>query len=625
MSELAKGSQPLNVAARVVLPDPDEGEDEDLRARDLGHMVRFLGPYLRPYRKQLGLVGLLLLVQTAFNASFPLATKYLIDEGLIEKEWDALVLVLSFLAVAAVVVSLVAIGNDYICSRVFSNVVKDIRVSLFEHVQKLPMPFFQRMPSGNILSRFSGDIVASETMLMHLVPSLALPALEVLYSTALMFYFNFWLGLIGMLVFPMILIGPRIFSGLAFELSYEKRSREATLLSVSQENIQAQPVVKAFGLRDRSIRRFRMVNEGWLRYAFRMNFFAALAESSAHMGVYVIHIVIIGLGAYWAYTDVITIGTLVAFEGMFVSMGYALTDLTQFVPTLAQATGSVQHLEEVFQEQPSLADAADAGPLPRLEQAIAFENVTFAYPGGRIALSDASFQVKKSTYVAIVGRSGSGKSTILNLLLRFYDPSAGRVTFDGVDITTVTQDSLREQMGIVFQDSFLFDTSILDNIRMGKPDATVEEVEAALRAAEVWDLVQSLPYGLETVVGERGGKLSGGQRQRISIARALVRSPAVLILDEATSALDAIAEAAVNATLRRISDARTVINVTHRLSNVVGADHILVIDEGRIVEGGNHLNLLVRNGYYAALWRTQQQQGSARKETGADEGLVEDI
>jgi ATP-binding cassette subfamily B protein len=294
---------------------------------------------------------------------------------------------------------------------------------------------------------------------------------------------------------------------------------------------------------------------------------------------------------------------------MFVSMGYALTDLAQFVPTLAQAIGSVQHLEEVFNEKPSLADAPDAPPLPRMQTALAAEDVSFAYPDGRLALSNVSFEVRKNSYLAIVGRSGSGKSTILNLLLRFYDPTEGRLAMDGVDIRTTTQDSLRAQIGIVFQDSFLFNTSILENIQMGKPDATMEEIEAALRAAEVWEMVQALPHGLETFVGERGGKLSGGQRQRLAIARALVRSPAILILDEATSALDAIAEAAINATLQRIARARTVINVTHRLSNVVGADRILVMHEGRIGEAGSHAELLAQNGYYASLWRTQQREG----------------
>jgi ATP-binding cassette subfamily B protein len=207
----------------------------------------------------------------------------------------------------------------------------------------------------------------------------------------------------------------------------------------------------------------------------------------------------------------------------------------------------------------------------------------------------------------VVGRSGSGKSTILSLLMRFYDPTSGRVTIDGTDIRAVTQDSLRAQIGIVFQESFLFSASILDNIRMGKQDATEEEVEAALRSAEIWETVAALPQGVDTPVGERGGKLSGGQRQRIAIARALVRDPAILVLDEATSALDAIAESALNITLQRIARERTVINVTHRLSNVINADMIVVIDAGNIVEMGSHGELLARNGRYAHLWRTQQQ------------------
>jgi ATP-binding cassette subfamily B protein len=609
MSSQAPVARPSSADELRAIAPADEELIEELRPSDLGRLLRFLRPYLRPYRKPLLLIGLLLVVQTIFNASFPLATQYLIDEGLIDRDFDALVHVLMFLGAAAVAVSLVSIANDYLYSGVFANVIKDLRISLFEHIQSLPMPYFQRTPSGSTLSRFSGDVVATETMLVHLIPSLIIPVLEVFYSTILMFYFNFWLGLIGMLVFPMILVGPRIFSGKAFDLSYEKRAREAVLLSSAQENILAQPVVKAYGLRDRAITRYRNENQGWVRFAFRMNFFSALAESTAHMGVYVVHIVILALGAYWAYNGVLSIGTLVAFEAMFVSMGYALTDLAQFVPTLAQAIGSVQHLEEVFNEKPSLADAPDAPPLPRMQTALAAEDVSFAYPDGRLALSNVSFEVRKNSYLAIVGRSGSGKSTILNLLLRFYDPTEGRLAMDGVDIRTTTQDSLRAQIGIVFQDSFLFNTSILENIQMGKPDATMEEIEAALRAAEVWEMVQALPHGLETFVGERGGKLSGGQRQRLAIARALVRSPAILILDEATSALDAIAEAAINATLQRIARARTVINVTHRLSNVVGADRILVMHEGRIGEAGSHAELLAQNGYYASLWRTQQREG----------------
>ncbi|MDT2020873.1 ABC transporter ATP-binding protein [Methylocella sp. CPCC 101449] len=584
----------------------DDDENAAINIRDFGFMFRFLRPYFAPYRRRIALVLALLALQTVFNASFPLATQYLIDQGLVERDWNALVLVLIFLSIAAIAVSVISIGNDYLYSGVFANVMKDLRISLFEQVQRLPMPFFLRTPSGSLLSRFSGDIVSSETMLVQMVPWLVLPLLEVVYSTILMFYFNVWLGLIGLLIFPVILAGPSIFSRKAFALSYDKRSYEADILSAAQENIQAQPVVKAFALHHRSMASFRGLNLNWSAQAFRVYFLSSLAESTAYMGVYVIHIVIIVLGAYWAFTDEITLGTLVAFEAMFVSMGYALTDLTQFVPTLAQATGSMQHLNEVFEEKPSLADAPDAIVLPPMRDRVSFEKVTFAYPGGKTVLHDVSFDVPRHAYVAIVGRSGSGKSTILNLLMRFYDPTEGRVAIDGHDIRTVTQDSLRAQIGIVFQDSFLFNASISDNIRMGKADATDQEIESALRAAEVWDAVMALPQGVETIVGERGGRLSGGQRQRVAIARALVRDPAILVLDEATSALDAIAEAAVNITLQRIARERTVINVTHRLSNVSGADKIIVLENGNLAEAGSHAELIARNGRYAHLWRTQQ-------------------
>lgn len=472
------------------LADPDEAE---LRAGDLGRLFGFLKPYFTPYRRTLALLGCLLLLHCLFNVAFPLATQHLVDDGLIGRDWDVLVLIMSFLGVAAVGVSFVSIINNYYSARLAADIVMDVRTSLFEHVQRLPMPYFQRTPSGQTLSRFSGDVVATETLLVHLMPSMVIPLLEVISSTALMFYFNPWLGLIGLTVFPMILIGPRAFSRRAFELSYEKRLREADLLSLTQENVQAQPVVKAFGLRQHMIDTFRARNADWLRFAFRMNFFSALAESTAHMGVYLVHVVILALGAYWAFHDVISIGTLVAFEAMFVSMGYALTDLTQFVPTLAQASGSIEHLNQVLQEKPSLEDFPDASPLPRMADCLAVEDVTFRYSDGREALQNISFQVPKNFYLAIVGRSGSGKSTLLSLLLRFYDPTSGRVTIDGHDIRFAQQGSLREQIGIVFQDSQLFNVSILDNIRMGKRDASLAEVEAALRSAEVWDFVESLP------------------------------------------------------------------------------------------------------------------------------------
>ncbi|HZZ81016.1 MAG TPA: ATP-binding cassette domain-containing protein, partial [Gemmataceae bacterium] len=265
------------------------------------------------------------------------------------------------------------------------------------------------------------------------------------------------------------------------------------------------------------------------------------------------------------------------------------------------------HLNDLFAQQPHVEDAPDATALPRLETDIVFDNVSFGYTSDGFQLQSLNVRIPRGSTVAFVGSSGSGKSTVLNLLLRLYDPTIGSLRVDGRDIRTVTQDSLRAQIGMVFQECFLFNTSIFENIRMGKPDATPDQVMAAARAAEIHEFIATLPQGYNTIVGERGSQLSGGQRQRLAIARALVRDPSILVLDEATSALDYATEAALNETLLKVAQNRTVVMVTHRLSSVTSAGHIVVLDHGKVAEDGTHEQLLAKNGAYAALWRNQMQ------------------
>jgi ATP-binding cassette subfamily B protein len=273
-----------------------------------------------------------------------------------------------------------------------------------------------------------------------------------------------------------------------------------------------------------------------------------------------------------------------------------------------QATGAMDRVEEMLRVEPEIKDAPNATPIAPLARTIQLENVTFGYNPGEPTLQDLNLVIPAGSSVALVGPSGCGKSTILNLVMRFYDPTGGRVLFDGVDIREATVDSVRNQIGVVFQDSVLFNISIRENIRLGKLDATDAEVENAARAAEIHELIMRLPDGYDTTVGERGGRLSGGQRQRMAIARAIIRNPPILILDEATSALDPLTEAAINETLTRIGQGRTTISVTHRIASVVHADRIFVLDRGRLVESGTHEELLQAGGLFAHLW---QEQGGA--------------
>ena len=336
----------------------------------------------------------------------------------------------------------------------------------------------------------------------------------------------------------------------------------------------------------------------------RVGMFSGLVERSAYVGIMLLQVAILAIGAYMASAGQLTVGVLASFQALFLSLSYSMASVTQYVPALVEAFGGLRRVEELFAQQPRVRDIG-ATPVPRFSWEIRFENVGFGYAQERRNLESLSISIPQGEYVAVVGSSGSGKSTILSLLMRLYYPDEGSVTIDGIDIRHVPLSGLRQQFGYVPQESFLFDISIRENIRLGKPSASQEEVERAARAAEVHDFIVQLPKGYDTSAGERGNRLSGGQRQRVALARAIVRNPAVLVLDEATSALDPGTEAAILDTLQRLRAGRTIISVTHRLSSVMNADRILVLDQGTLYEQGTHQELLAGHGLYRRMWDRQ--------------------
>jgi ATP-binding cassette, subfamily B, bacterial len=591
----------------------DDEDDEELviytakeAAGALATIYGFVKPFLKNYKKILTLVGLGVLVETLFNVIMPLSLKFLIDDALGEEDFEALIKILSVLAAAGIVTSIVAVWYERWDATLAASLISDVRTRLFEHVQNLPAAFFARTKRGEILSRFSVDMSAIEGTIKGFANTAALPFLELIAGIILMLFLNWQLAAISLLVFPITLIGPRILTPKAVQANYEQKLNESTLLGMVQENIATQAVVKAFMLQRRTLGWFTMRNDDARRKIASAAFLSTMVERTVTISVLLLHLVVLAIGAYLATKGQITIGTFVTFESAFWEVSYNIAHIMHFIPVSISSAAAVRHIQELLDEPTPGADRPGAPDLPRVSHDISFERVTFQYEGSETpVLDNLSLKLDVGKTIAIVGPSGSGKSTLLNLILRLYVPDEGRVTIDGVDIRKVTRESLRRSMAVVFQENMLFNMSIRENIRLGKEGATDKEVEEAARKAEIHRYIMSLPQKYNTPVGERGDTLSGGQRQRIAIARAIVRDPSILLLDEATSALDQTTEAAINKTLMKLARGRTMLFSTHRLTSVVDMDEIIVISGGRAIERGSHDELLAANGMYRQLWDDQ--------------------
>jgi ATP-binding cassette subfamily B protein len=591
-------------------PGPHNSEDITITA-----LSRWLWPYFAIYPFLIATILIALILEALFNVALPICFKEIIDYALIGDDMVVeigkasdkarITTIIILLCIGVVIVTVVGIGRHYLTQSMTANVIRDIRLRLFNHLQRLSMSFFSQRQMGDLLSRFSGDLVTIDTMLMCFVSWVLFPVVNVVISTTILMYLNWKLALVSLLVWPLCLFIPNLFANTASQAGYQKKKDEAQALAAVQENLDARPVIRAFGLEQWSRRIFSGKNAQLCASTRRYGFLSALIEHSSMVGIIIMQVIVLAVGAYMAWQGSITIGSLAAFQAIFVTMSTYLTWVTQYMPQIIQAAGSVARLEEIMREVPEVADAPDAVPLPGFATDIRLNNVTFGYTPAMHNLENVSVTIKRGERVAFVGASGSGKSTIINLVMRFYDPQAGSVTIDGVDVRKVTQESLRSRMGVVFQESFLFNLTIRENLRLGRADATDAEVETAARAAEIHQAIMEMPEGYDTMVGERGGTLSGGQRQRLAVARALLNDPEILILDEATSALDPVTEEAISATLEQVGRSRTVLMVSHRLASVRHMDRIVVLDHGRIIEAGRHDELMKKDGLYVELWRKQ--------------------
>ena len=562
-------------------------------------------PWLRPYRGLALLVAMALLVDAVYESAFPLALKLLIDRGIVPRDQTMLFAVSIGLVILAAAAAVSAICRDYLYARLSAAVLADLRLAMFGHLQRLSMSYFDRTRAGDILACFSSDLAAVENAIVLSVPMGVSSAASVLLSATILFVLEWRMALAATLGLGLCLLGSRMLAPAAQRAGDQLKQRQADLLANVEEAVQAQPLVKAFGLQPRMLARFGALVGESARTSREANFLAYLLERVPHIGILAFNLLVVVLGAWLAFRGWLAIGTLVAFQGLLINLSGALWGITLVVPHFIQAIAGMRRISALLDAAPGMADAPNARPLTRLSHALCFENVSFDYGSDGRGVREVSFSIPAGTRAVFVGGSGSGKSTVLGLLLRFHEPAAGTISLDGTALRDATRDSLSAQCGVVMQESFLFNLSARDNLRLVKPDASDAEIVAACRAADIHEAIAALAQGYDTPLGERGARLSGGQRQRLAIARALLRDPALLVLDEATSALDPASEAAVNATLAQVAQGRTVVSVTHRLAGAVDADRIFVMEAGRLVESGTHAELLASGGRYFELWEKQ--------------------
>lgn len=561
--------------------------------------------WMRPYRRQAAPILCALSLSVGVAAALPLGIKFITDYGLTPPNLKLLSLILAAMVVAAIAGTAARLSWDYYYARIGIKMLSDLRFNMFRHLQRMSMGYYGRESSGDIIGRFTTDMASVEDAIMMCLPNTISQFGLLLFSIVLLFVLEWRLSLFALAGLYISYKGGRWISPKASAAIYRMKEKQAGMVAALKENIEAQPVIKTFRLQGMMIERFKSQTLDFFVTAARANFLTYMTDQVPSQSILLFGVLTLCGGALLVYYGFLTIGELVSFQMLLMGMIAAVSELTWSVPHLVRAAAGMQRIEELINEEVDISDAPDAVPLSRPEREIAFRGVQFGYKPDIKNLDDVSLTIPINKSVLLVGPSGCGKSTILRMLMRFHDPAGGAVVIDGSDIRKVTQDSLREHIGVVLQENFLFNTTIRENIRLAKRTATDDQVIEAAKAAGVHDVILGMPDGYETLVGERGGNLSGGQRQRLAIARAILSDPAVLLLDEATSALDPSSAAAINDSLEKIGRGRTVISVTHRLETAPSVDCIYVFKDGRLVEDGSHKELLDRNGLYSRLWGKQ--------------------
>ncbi|MBM6760723.1 ABC transporter ATP-binding protein [Megamonas hypermegale] len=568
--------------------------------------------FIKPYWKRLGLAVICIIMSAAANLYVPWIIKDMVDKVLMNKDMMLLNLIAAGIVVVFLFRGIFYYGQSYLVSYIAQRVIIDVRELLYIKFQKLQLGYYEKKQTGTIMSYITNDVAALQAALVDSLIEMVTELSILIGSLIMMFYLDWKLSIVTLVVVPVIGQAMKIFGRKLKQSGALIQERTAEITSLLQESISGVRVVKSFAREDYEIERFQNQNNLNFKANMKSVQLSSLLTPTVEFLAAVIVAVILWFGGYQVVNGALTAGALVAFLTYAVNLANPVKRISRVYGTINKAMAAAERVFNVLDTEEKLKDKPNAIELPKISGDVQFDHVSFGYKKDVDVLHDLTLEAKPGQVIAFVGPSGAGKSTIANLIPRFYDVTAGSIKIDGIDIRDVTIRSLREQIGVVPQETMLFSGTVKDNIRYGRLDATDEEIIEAAKAANAHNFIMHLADGYETKIGERGITLSGGQRQRIAIARAILKNPRILILDEATSALDTESEEIVQEALDKLMIGRTSFVIAHRLSTIINADKIIVLDNGKVTESGTHKELMQTGGLYSHLYNIQFSDKKAK-------------